>query len=45
MTLNQGTIGSKYKIEDMKETYEKIYREAAQRTNLVWEDKETVYSL
>ena len=30
----------KYKIEDMKKTYEGIYREAAQRQNLVWEDKE-----
>ena len=30
----------KYKIEDMKKTYDKIYREAAQRQNLVWEDKE-----
>ena len=28
----------KYKIEDMKKTYEGIYREAAQRQNLVWEE-------
>ena len=28
----------KYKIEDMRKTYEKIYREAAQRQNLVWEE-------
>ena len=28
----------KYKIEDMKKTYDKIYREAAQRQNLVWEE-------
>ena len=28
----------KYKIEDMKKTYEGIYREAAQRQHLVWED-------
>ena len=27
----------KYKIEDMKKTYENIYREAAQRQNLIWE--------
>ena len=31
----------KYKIEDMKKTYAKIYQEAAQRQNLVWEDNET----
>ena len=30
---------SKYKIEDMKKTYERVYREAAQRQNLVWEDE------
>ena len=28
----------KYKIEDMEKTYERIYREAAERQNLVWED-------
>lgn len=27
----------KYKIEDMKETYENIYRNAAKRQNLAWE--------
>lgn len=31
----------KYKIEDMKKTYERIYREAAQRQNLVWEENGT----
>ncbi len=35
----------KYKIEDMKKTYEKIYREAAQRQNLMWEDNKTVQYL
>lgn len=35
----------KYKIEDMKKTYEKIYREAAQRQNLIWEDNKTVQYL
>ena len=30
---------SKYKIEDMKKTYAEVYREAAQRQNLVWEDE------
>ena len=29
----------KYKIEDMKKTYEAIYREAAQRQNLEWEEQ------
>ena len=33
----------KYKIEDMKKTYESIYREAAQRQNLVWEENEPEY--
>lgn len=28
----------KYKIEDMKKTYNTIYREAAERQNKVWED-------
>ena len=28
-----------YKIEDLKKNYEKIYREAAQRQNLAWEDR------
>lgn len=28
----------KYKIEDMKETYEGIYQEAAQKQNLAWEN-------
>ncbi len=28
----------KYKIEDMKKTYEKIYREAFERQNVVWEN-------
>ena len=31
----------KYKIEDMKQTYEAIYREAAIRQNLVWEGSES----
>lgn len=31
----------KYKIEDMKKTYEEIYREAAQRQNLEWEENGT----
>ena len=30
----------KYKIEDMKKTYEEIYRKAAERQNLTWEDNE-----
>lgn len=30
----------KYKIEDMKKIYEGIYREAAQRQNLTWEENE-----
>ena len=28
----------KYKIEDMKKTYEGIYRQAAERLNKVWEN-------
>ena len=31
----------KYKIEDMKQTYEGIYRKAAQRQNMVWEENES----
>ena len=27
----------KYKMEDMEKTYEKIYREAARRQNVLWE--------
>lgn len=30
----------KYKIEDMKKTYEKIYREAAEKLHLEWEEHE-----
>ena len=45
MRRQMGEVGyrrlmRKYKIEDMKKTYDRIYREAAQRQNLVWEDKE-----
>ena len=32
----------KYKIEDMKKTYETLYREAAERQNLIWEHDSTV---
>ena len=50
MRRQMGEVGyqrlmRKYKIEDMKKTYEKIYREAAQRQNLMWEDNKTVQYL
>ena len=35
----------KYKLEDMQRTYETIYREAAQRQNLPWEEEMAAYSL
>ena len=31
----------KYKIEDMKQTYERIYREAAERQHVAWDTEES----